>query len=185
MASLSAETGTQNRAHTSAGPLLWLATVTMGIAAGVYFTFSVGIIPGLSASDDRTFVIAMQEIIVAIENPVFFLVFFGALLLSGAAAIVHGRSGLRVVAAWEWAAFVCYAVSLAITFFVSVPLNDDLVAAGHPDQISDIGTVVADFEGPWVVSNIGRVVAGTLALVCLAFALAGHGRETRQRANNG
>ena len=77
------------------GYLLMVATITMGIGAGVYMLYSFAIMPGLARTDDRTFVGAFQQIDTAIVGP-FLLVFFIAPLASAAlAAPLHLGAGDR------------------------------------------------------------------------------------------
>jgi uncharacterized membrane protein len=49
--------------------------------AGVYFAFSVSVNLGLAAQPDATYVATMNAINDRIENPLFFLSFFGAAVL--------------------------------------------------------------------------------------------------------
>ena len=70
-----------------------LAAATLaGLQAGTYYTWASGVMPGLARTDDRTFVEAMQQINVAIVNPVFLLSFLGAPLVAGAAIVVASPS---------------------------------------------------------------------------------------------
>src|SRR6476660_7259176 len=66
--------------------LLAAAVVVVGLQAGPFFTWSTGVMPGLARVDDRTFVEAMQQINLAIVNPLFIATFLGAPVLAGAAA---------------------------------------------------------------------------------------------------
>src|SRR4051812_41285218 len=54
-----------------AGTVLGAATLTTGLMAGLFYAFDVSVMPGLSRTDDRTFVTAMRSINEAIENPLF------------------------------------------------------------------------------------------------------------------
>lgn len=77
--------------------------------AGVFFAFSVAVIPGLRRTDDRTFVRAFQAIDRAITNPVFLSIFLGALVAGGAAVLLHLPSQVRDVLPWVVAGFVLLA----------------------------------------------------------------------------
>lgn len=69
---------------------LLLATLTMGLVAGVFALYAHTIMPGLGRTDDRTFVGAFQAIDRAIINPWFLGGgFFGALVFTVVAAIAH------------------------------------------------------------------------------------------------
>ena len=109
---------------------LLAATVTAGLMAGVYGIFALAIMPGLRATDDRTFVAAFQAIDRAIVNPLFMLWFFGPLLFAGAAAALIGGEGS--VLPWIAAALVLSLAVVVITFAVHLPLNDAIKAATGP-----------------------------------------------------
>ena len=109
------------------------ATLTMGLAAGVFALFAHTIMPGLHSADDRTFVDAFQHLDRAIVNPWFMVTaFLGALVCTAAAALAN-----RGTAAMSWiiAALVLYLAAVVITIAVHLPLNDTLKAAGDPGRI--------------------------------------------------
>jgi uncharacterized membrane protein len=160
------------------GATLIAATVAMGMLAGLFYAFTVSVMPGLGRTDGRTFADAMQQINVAILNPWFFLSFFGAPVLTIVAAALHVRAGGRTVLPWIAAAFVLYGVAFVITIGVNIPLNDALAVAGPPDRIADLAQVRDRFEASWVRWNIARTVASTAAFSCLTWALVLYGRTT-------
>jgi hypothetical protein len=67
---------------TALWPALTLAgaTLTTGLIAGVFYAYAVSVNLGLAAQPDAAHVAAMQAINERIQNPVFFLSFFGAVL---------------------------------------------------------------------------------------------------------
>jgi uncharacterized membrane protein len=154
------------------------ATLAMGLAAGLFYTFSISVMPGLGRSDDRTFVESMQQINKAILNPLFALSFGGALVLTGAAAVLHLSGDGRPALPWIVAGLGLYVVVLAVTFALNVPLNDELDNAGRPDRIADLAAVRDRFESAWVRWNILRAVVSTAAFGCLCWALVLLGRGT-------
>ena len=146
------------------------ATITMGLLAGLFFTFAMSVMPGLGRTGTRTFVDAMQQINAAILNPWLALILAGAPVFTIIAAALHLPAGGRAALHWIGAAFVLYVVVLAITVGVNVPLNDALAAAGSPERITDLAAVREKFEATWVHWNIARAVAATggFALLCIA-----------------
>jgi uncharacterized membrane protein len=153
------------------------ATITMGLAAGVFALYAHTIMPGLKNTDDRTFVAAFQSLDRAIINPWFMLsAFVGALVLTLAAALTSlGRSALP----WILAALALYLVAFVVTIAVNVPLNDTIKAAGNPDHITNLAAVRARFdEGRWAAWNLVRVATSTGAFALLAWALVVYGRST-------
>ena len=147
-----------------------LATVAMALMAGTFYAYSVSVMPGLSGTDDRTFVQAMQEVNEATPNPAFVPSLLGALVLPIAATVVAfgRRSRARRALA---AATALYAAAFLVTVAGNVPMNDDLEAAGPPDRIADIAQAREDFEGPWVQLNHVRALLTTGGLVALVVAL--------------
>jgi len=150
------------------------ATLTTGLAAGVIALYAHTIMPGLKKTDDRTFVAAFQAIDRAIINPWFMGTFFGALVLTAAAAAANrGRPAF----AWVIAALVLYVVVVVITMAVNVPLNDAVKTAGNPAKI-EVAKVREDFhEARWVAWNLVRVAASLAAFTSLAWALVLDGRS--------
>ena len=152
------------------------ATVTMGLAAGVFALYAHTIMPGLRSADDRTFVGAIQHLDRAIINPWFMITaFLGALVFTAAAAVTN-----RGTAAMSWiiAALVLYLMAVAITVTVHVPLNDAIKAAGDPGRI-DVALARQRFrESRWAAWNLVRVATTTSAFGLLAWALVLYGRTT-------
>jgi uncharacterized membrane protein len=154
---------------------LLLATISMGLVAGVFGLYAHTVMPGLARTDDRTFVGAFQSLDRAIINPWFLGgEFMGALVLTFVAALAHiGAAALP----WIAVALMLYAATFVITIRVNVPLNDRIKAAGDPDSIADLGSVRRRFdEARWVRWNLVRVVASTLSFALLAWSLVLSGR---------
>ena len=152
------------------GFVLGAATVAMGLIAGVFYIFACCIMPALARSDDRVYVEVMQDINDVIQNPVFFLSFIGALLLTALSAWQLRGQPYRW---WVWAALAAYALGFLTTVAFNIPLNNDLATAADPSAARE------HFEDPWVAWNVVRAVLSTVALACLARALVldGRGRQ--------
>jgi uncharacterized membrane protein len=163
---LTSETIMTTALTSTRGPVLLAAALFAGLQAGTYFTWSTGVMPGLAKVDDRTFISAMQQMNIAIVNPIFIATFLGAPLLAGAAAVVAGPQARP----WAIAATVLAVGTLVITFAGNIPLNDALDAAGPVDKIKDLAAVRADFESLWVKLNVARCLTSASALGCLAWA---------------
>jgi uncharacterized membrane protein len=152
------------------GAALLAGTVTSGLMAGLFTTFSYAIMPGLARTSDAVFVESMQRINVAILNGWFGISFGGALVFTAIASLLHrGDPGLG----WILAGLALYAAVLVVTFAVNVPLNNRLDAA-----TGDPAATRAAFEAAWVRWNVLRSVLSTAAFGCLCWALVLHGRLT-------
>ena len=155
------------------------AVVTMGLLAGLFYSYACSVMPGLHASADRTVVDAMQNINKAIENPVFFATFLGGPALAVWAYVAERRRGRPVVARWLLAGVVLSGVCLLVTAAFNIPLNNALEQAGDPSRIADIAQVRDDFETPWVIWNVVRTAAVVGAFGSLARAMQLRGRLSR------
>jgi uncharacterized membrane protein len=148
-------------------PLLLAATLAVGLQAGTYYVWASGVMPGLARTDDRTFVDALQNMNVAIVNPVFLATFLGAPVLAAGAAVAASGSARP----WAVAGLALALGTLVVSFAANIPLNDALEAAGRVDGIKDLAAVRADFEDSWVRWNVVRAVLSTAAFGSLVGAL--------------
>jgi uncharacterized membrane protein len=146
--------------------MLTAAALVAGLQAGTYFTWATGVMPGLARADDRTFVQAMQEVNVAIVNPVFVSTFLGAPVLAAGSAVMADGPGRG----WAIAGTVLAAATVVVTAAGNIPLNNALAAAGPVDRISDLGGVRSAFESRWVRLNVLRALTSAGALACLSIA---------------
>jgi uncharacterized membrane protein len=159
---------------TARGGFLALATLATGLAAGLFYTFSVAVMRGLADTDDRTFVLAMRQINIKILNGLFAFSFGGALLFTLVALALNTDGG---TVWWITAAAVLYAAQLAVTFAINVPLNNALLAGSDPDRMTDPHAVRVAFEAKWVRWNHVRTWLVSAAFVSLIGALAEYGRS--------
>jgi uncharacterized membrane protein len=165
------------------GLALVAALVAMTLVTGLLFTFSAAVMPALADADDRTFVEIMHRFN---DNPVFQLTFTVALVLTALAAVLQyqRRQSADVAVRWTVATLVLYAIVIAVTFAVHIPLNNDVDQAAEPDRITDLANLAQvrdDVEGPWVAWNIVRTVLSIASVVALGRALLLHGRNTADR----
>ncbi len=155
--------GSAVRALTLAG-----ATLTTGLIAGVFYAYAVSVNLGLAAQPDASYVATMQAINERIQNPAFFLSFFGAILTLLSALAAHSprpRSGRFGLVALACALYV--GGGFLLTVFVNVPLNEQLAhvaADASPDELAGARTA---YEGPWNFWNGVRTVFSSLAFLAL------------------
>ena len=147
-------------------PILLASALACGLQAGTYYTWASGVMPGLARVDDRTFVHAMQQMNVAIVNPVFMLSFLGAPALAAVAIASTDGAGRK----WVIAGAAFAVATVVITAAGNIPLNNAIDAAGPIDKISDLGAVRDAFESSWVRLNIARAITSTASLGCLVWA---------------
>jgi len=158
------------------GTALISATITVGIAAGVYALYMFVIMPGLARTDDRTFVGAFQQIDTAIVGPFLLVFFIGPLGLGAWAAALHFSDADRTVFTLIAAAVGLQVVMALITLSVNVPLNNRIKAAGDPSRIGDLAGVRNKFnEHRWVRWNRVRTLAALAAFGLLSWSLVLYG----------
>ncbi|WP_329128559.1 DUF1772 domain-containing protein [Streptomyces caniferus] len=170
---------------------LLVATLGVGLMAGLFTAFAYAVMPGLRRSDDRTFVQAMRNINRAIVNGWFLLPFLLPIPLLVLAAILARNGPGRIALPWILAALVLYLAGFLVTGGVNVPLNNALDKAptnegpaasggsggsGDPaDRSGDLQAARDGFEGRWVTWNLVRALAHTAAFGVLVWALFLHG----------
>lgn len=149
-----------------------LALVLTGGMAGVFFSFSTSVMPGLDATKPEAAIAAMQGMNAKILNPLFYLHFMGAPLF----AVVTG--GL-LLAAGQRSAGVVFIIAAAIyvlgvwmpTFAVNVPMNDKLMAVKIPADLNQAAQIWSDFSGRWTRWNHLRSVANSASLLFIGLGL--------------
>jgi uncharacterized membrane protein len=147
-------------------PVLTAAIVLGALQAGTYYAWASGVMPGLGRVDDRTFVHAMQQMNVAIVNPVFLTSFLGAPAAAALSAVAVGGAARS----WAIAGAGLAVTTVVITGALNVPLNNALDAAGPVDSIRDLAAVRSDFESAWRRWNVLRTLTSTASVAALAVA---------------
>ncbi|TDC79981.1 DUF1772 domain-containing protein [Streptomyces hainanensis] len=136
-----------------------LTLVAAGAMAGLFFGFSVAVMPGLDSLDPEAAAEAMRRVNGRILNPVFLTAFTAVPFTAGAAGGLLLALGHRAAG---WAFLLAAVVYLLGTFLptaaVNVPLNDALAAGGD----------WASFHPRWTTWNTVRAAFATLTLLLSA-----------------
>ncbi|MEU4692493.1 anthrone oxygenase family protein [Actinoplanes sp. NPDC023714] len=144
--------------------VLLIAVVLLGLMAGLFYAYAGSVMPGLRRAEDRTVVDAMQRINIAIQNPLFLVIFLGA-LVAGVVAMFLYRDEPAV--GWPLLiAVLLYAATLLITFTRSIPLNNRLAAG----DLSDAREIREFFLEPWIRWNTVRTLTSTGAFLASVWA---------------
>lgn len=152
--------------------VLMVTIILSGLMAGFFYAYTFSVNPGLHNLTDTEFLKAMKNINKEVLNPVFFICFFGTLVLLFVSAILNfnlqSTKFYFIVAA-----FFTYLIGVfMITGMRNVPLNNQL-AAFNIEQASNITLQQMRniFEKPWVYWNNIRTFASLLTLVFLILSL--------------
>lgn len=150
---------------TAANVILVLTATLTALMAGLFFAWSCSVMLGFAKMSDREFVSAMQKTNRAIQNPVFFAVFFGAPLSLLVSTLLNYNQFPRF--ALLLAATVVYLIgTFGVTTFGNVPLNNVLDRfALDSATATEIAAQRANFEYRWNNLNTIRTVFSTLTVM--------------------
>ncbi|MFK7774633.1 MAG: DUF1772 domain-containing protein [Saprospiraceae bacterium] len=106
---------------------LFSPIILTGLSAGLFYAWTVSIIPGTRKVIDITYLESMQSINRAILNPAFYLIFMGSPLVLALSTFQYFKSGTIF---WILlTATLLYLIgTFGVTIFGNVPLNDALEA---------------------------------------------------------
>ncbi|MEU8185426.1 anthrone oxygenase family protein [Micromonospora sp. NPDC049044] len=147
----------------------WSAAATVavtGAITGVYYGFSVAVMPGLNAADAGTAIRAMTSINQRIQNPLFFVTFFGPLVAATVTGVFLLILGMRSAGVLFLIAAGVYLVGAFIpTVAINVPMNDNLDATGVPTDPAEAVRVWASYSSAWTRWNSVRAGASLISLL--------------------
>jgi uncharacterized membrane protein len=158
--------------------LFVLALIATGLSAGVFFTWSISVIPGLKVVSDKSYLAVMQAINRAILNPFFFTVFIGAIPLVSSATYVQFREAVNLSFWCLLVSLICYVLgTFGVTVVGNVPMNEALDAVCL-DQLSaeELKFIRGQFEDKWNSFNMIRTIFSCISF--MAIVLAGVFRQT-------
>lgn len=145
--------------------ILVLAGTLTGLSAGVYYTFNVGVVPALRSISPKAHIEFMQLLNARIENPLFFLSFFGPAILVPLSAFLFRDDEMFLLLAI--AALVHIFGVIGVTGLGNIPLNNKL-ADVKIEAISDeeADKIRQEYQGPgtvWMRWHTVRTLTGTAA----------------------
>lgn len=152
--------------------VLVAATTTTAMLAGIFYGWSVSVIPGIAKLSNTEYLNAFQAMNRAILNPLFFLVFMGTVLLLPLAAYLNYSQPASMRFWLIVAAAVLYIVgTFGITMFANVPMNealDKFNMATASEEAKEMQRTI--FEGPWNRLHHIRTFIGIVATVLMIIA---------------
>lgn len=157
---------------TTSNIILIVAATTTALIAGLFFAWSVSVMPGLARVPDATFIASMQSMNRAILNPVFLICFLGTAILLPVAAYMQFTPSVSARFWFLLAASVVYIIGvIGITMAGNVPLNEALDSFhAHSASAQEIAELRLKFEGPWNSLNTIRTLASLAAIVLVIMA---------------
>lgn len=139
--------------------VLLLSILFTGLTAGLCFTWSNAVTPGIGRLDDLSFLKSFQAMNRAILNRNFFIVFFSPVLLLFINAFLNRQA--HAIVSWSfWVAAIFFFVGIGlITAFKNVPLNELLDKTVLESlSKSELRELRTKFERPWNRWHIQRTI---------------------------
>ncbi|MEM6687678.1 MAG: anthrone oxygenase family protein [Bacteroidota bacterium] len=151
---------------------LIITILLTGLSAGLCFTWTNAITPGIGRLDTVGYLQAFQAINRAIINPTFILVFFGA-FIAQVISIIVCKNMSNTITMWLIVASVLYFLGLVlVTILGNVPLNEILDKTNlSTASVSDLQNLRDQFEVKWNRLHLIRTITSTLSFVVLLLAL--------------
>ena len=154
------------------------AVILTGLSAGLFYAWSVSVIPGTKKVLDLTYLETMQSINRAILNPAFFAVFFGSILLLVTAGFYeynHNRLAFVLI----MASSIAYLFgTIGVTGLGNVPLNDQLevlnIAETATEKIAEFRRL---YETRWNRLHHIRTLFALLSFLLAVMALYIHSKS--------
>lgn len=122
-----------------------------GLVAGLFYGYQCSVNKGLGNLPDADYLKAFQSINRSIQNPVFFLSFFGSIILLAVTTLLNYKAGQTTTCYFLVAALIIYMIGVCgVTIFGNVPLNEQLdvfdITAASPEAIVNMRIA---FESAW------------------------------------
>lgn len=149
----------------------FLAAFLSALLAGIFYAYSCSVSPGLQRLPESAFLGAMQHINRVIQNPAFFLCFFGPVILLPLSTFLHyGKSNTGF-----WClllAAACYIIGVfGVTVVGNVPLNNQLDVFDLSNaSVESLKEMRTKFEAPW---NRLHSIRTFLSVLVAGLAIAG------------
>lgn len=164
---------------TFANIVLLITAFTTALIAGLFYSYSCSVNPGLGKLPDAGYMAAMQSINREILNPLFFMSFMGTLILLPVSTWLQYSNPVPARFYLMLAATIIYVLgTFGVTVMGNVPLNDALAGfnleSASPDLIHQQREL---FEKPWNRLHSIRTIANAIALLLVLLACIADGKR--------
>lgn len=148
--------------------ILLFATLLTGLSAGLLFTWTNAITPGIGRLNDVNYLQAFQHMNRTILNPLFFIVFMGPVLLSFASTYVYRANPAYILWMLVLASVIYFLGVLIVTFLGNIPLNEMLDKTNLADiSLEDAKSLRNKFEIKWNNLHLIRTISSTISFLLL------------------
>ena len=151
--------------------ILILTITSVALMAGLFYSFSISVMPALSRTENKTFVEVMQQINRVIINPYFGIAFFGSIIFTIVNVYFQFREGVDVKFYLTIASALIFLIgTIGVTFFGNVPLNNALDVVNIANE-TDVEKARISFERIWNLLNNIRSISALISLILLIIPL--------------
>ncbi|MUH36938.1 DUF1772 domain-containing protein [Zobellia amurskyensis] len=152
--------------------VLMLSILYTGLTAGLCFTWSNAITPGIGRLDDLGFLQSFQAMNRAIINRSFLVVFFAPIVLLFLNAFLHRNAFSMTMWSFTLAALLYFVGIGLITILKNVPLNE-ILDKTTLEQLSaaELKELRTKFEHTWNRWHIQRTIASFTSFALLLIGL--------------
>lgn len=149
--------------------VLLIATLSTGIMAGIFFTWSNTVTTGLARLSDLEYLRAFQSMNRTILNPAFFLAFLSPVVLLPLSAYFHYKVPPSYLFWMLLIASVLYMAGvILVTFTGNIPLNTILEGSSLDSMtLTDVKSLRAGFENKWNTLNWIRTYCSLFTFLLL------------------
>lgn len=149
-----------------------IAIVLTGLSAGLCFTWTNAVTPGIGRLDNVGYLQAFQAMNRAIINPTFIAVFFGAFIAQLVSVILWKNASSTIVLLLIAATLLYFFGLVIVTIFGNVPLNELLDKTNLTTaSAEELQQLRAQFEVRWNRFHFIRTLTSTLSFGSLVIAL--------------
>jgi len=147
---------------------LLCAILLTGLSAGLFYAWTVSVIPGTKRIADANYLETMQSINRAILNPAFYLIFFGSLILMIISSVQHYSHSNPIFWLVLLATLIYLIGTFGVTVFGNVPLNEGLnkIELSKLSQ-EELTQARQSFEGSWNRLHMIRTVFSVLSFLTM------------------
>ncbi len=150
--------------------LTTLGAVGSGLIAGLLFAFSNNVMPALLRQPTDAAMRTMQAINTLIQNPWFFIAFFGTAVVALVLAVLSAMQLPQRSAVLVLIGSLLYLIgTFGVTAIVNVPMNNGLAA--HSPTAPDATAYWQNYVAQWVRWNHLRTAASLAAAALLTWAV--------------
>lgn len=152
--------------------ILILTTLSSGLMAGLFYSWSISVTPGLAKVNDENYLKAFQSMNRAILNPVFLIIFMGLVILLILLSYLSYNSTEPAQFWYILSATVLYIAGvIVVTIFGNVPMNNKLeVLQIESINLEQMASFRLGFENKWNKLNMIRTICSALSFLMLIMA---------------